>query len=150
MLNRFSRVRLSVTLWVVALQAPLSMRFSRQEYWSGLPYLPPGHLPNPVIKPMSPTLQVSLPSESPGKPKNTEVGSLSCLQRVFPTQDSNQGLLHCRWILYQLSHQESLVDHNKLWKILKEMGIAENITCLMRKLYTGQEATELNVEQQTA
>ena len=78
--------------------------FSRQEHWSGFPCLPPGHLPNPVIKPMSPALQVSLPSESPGKPKSTEVGSLSCLQRILPTHNLNQGLLHCRWILYQLSY----------------------------------------------
>ena len=40
-----------------------------------------------------------------GKPKNTGVGSLSFLQRIFPTQKSNQSLLHCRWILYQLSYQ---------------------------------------------
>ena len=42
-----------------------------------------------------------------GKPKNTGVGSLSLLQWIFPTQESNWGLLHCRWILYQLSYQES-------------------------------------------
>ena len=47
----------------------------------------------------------SLPSEPPGKPKNTEVGSPSLLQGIFPTQQSNWGLLHCRWILYQLSHK---------------------------------------------
>ena len=57
------------TLWTVACQAPLSMGFSRQEYWSGLPSPPPGDLPNPVIEPTSPTLQAdSLPSEPPGKP----------------------------------------------------------------------------------
>ena len=58
---------LFATLWTVAYQAPLSMRFPRQEYWSGLPYPPPGE-----------------------------------------TQGSNPGLLHCRWILYQLSHQGSI------------------------------------------
>ena len=47
----------------------------------------------------------SLLSESLGKPKNTRVGSLSLLQRIFPTQESNWGLLYCRRILYQLSHQ---------------------------------------------
>ena len=46
-------------------------------------------------------------SEPPGKPKNTGVGSLSFLQEIFPTQESNQGLLHCRQILYQLSYQGS-------------------------------------------
>ena len=47
----------------------------------------------------------SLPAEPPGKPKNTRVGSLSFLHGIFPTQGSNQGLLHCRWILYQLKPQ---------------------------------------------
>ena len=54
----------SATLWTVALQAPLSMGFSRQEYWSGLPFPSPGDLPNPGIEPKSPTLQAdSLPSK---------------------------------------------------------------------------------------
>ena len=55
----------SLTPWTVAYQAPLSMEFSRQEYWSGLPHPPPG---------------------------------------IFPTQGSNPGLPHCRWILHHLSH----------------------------------------------
>ena len=57
MLNHFSRIQLFVTLWPVAHQAPLSMGFSRQEYWSGLPCPPPGDLPDPGIKPGSPALQ---------------------------------------------------------------------------------------------
>ena len=57
-----------VTLWTVAHQAPRSIRFSRQEYWSGLPFPSPGDLPDPGIKPRSPALQAdSLPSEPPGK-----------------------------------------------------------------------------------
>ena len=57
---------------------------------------------------MSPTLQVdSLSSEPPAKPVSIGVGSLSSLQGIFPTKESNQGLLHCRWILYQLSYQRS-------------------------------------------
>ena len=56
-------------------------------------------------KPRSPTLQADFsPAEPQGKPKNTGVGSLSLLQGIFPTQESNQGLLHCRLILYQLSY----------------------------------------------
>ena len=55
MLSRFSCVQLFVTLWTVARQAPLSIEFSRQEYLSGLPCPPPGCLPNPGLKPMSPT-----------------------------------------------------------------------------------------------
>ena len=69
--------------------------------------LPPGDLPNPGIQPRSPSLWVdSLSSEPSGKPKNTEVGSLFLLQGIFLSQESNQGLLHCRQILYQLSYQE--------------------------------------------
>ena len=49
----------------------------------------------------------SLPAEPQGKPKNTEVGSLSLLQWIFLTQKLNRGLLHCRWILYQLNYQGS-------------------------------------------
>ena len=64
-----SRVQLFVTLWTVAGQAPLSMGFSRQEYWSGLPFPSPGDLPNLGIKLESPALQAdSIPSEPPGKP----------------------------------------------------------------------------------
>ena len=67
--------------------------------------LTPGDLPNPGIKSRSPALQAdSLPSEPPGKSKNTGLGSLFLLQRIFLTQESNRGLLHCRWILYQLSY----------------------------------------------
>ena len=54
MLSRFSRVQLFVTQWTVAPQAPLSMGFSRQEYWCGLPGPPPGDLPNQGIEPASP------------------------------------------------------------------------------------------------
>ena len=52
-LSHFSRVRLFATLWTVACQAYLSMGFSRQEYWSVLPYFPPGDLPDPGIEPVS-------------------------------------------------------------------------------------------------
>ena len=68
----------------------------------------PGDLPNPGIEPRSPSLQaVSLPAETPGEPKNTGVGSLSLLQGIFPSQELNQSLRHCRRILYQLSYQGS-------------------------------------------
>ena len=64
-----SRVRLFATLRSVARQVPPSIGFSRQEYWNGLPFPSPGILPNPEIKPGSPTLQADfLPSEPPGKP----------------------------------------------------------------------------------
>ena len=85
-----------------------SMEFSRPEYWSGWPFPSPGDLPNPGIKPRSATLQTdSLLTKLPGKLKNTGVGSLSLLQGIFLTQESNQDLLHCRQILYQPSYQGS-------------------------------------------
>ena len=55
-LSCFSRVQLCAVLWTVAFQAPLSMGFSRQEYWSGLPCPSPGDRPRPGIKPESPAL----------------------------------------------------------------------------------------------
>ena len=58
------------TPWTVTCQAPLSMGFSRHEYWSGLPFLSPGDLPDPAIEPESPALQAdSLPTELQGKLK---------------------------------------------------------------------------------
>ena len=58
---------------------------------------------------MFPALQVnSLPAEPQGKPKNTGVGSLSLLQQISLTQELNQGVLHCRGILYQLIYEGSL------------------------------------------
>ena len=62
-----SCVRLFVTPWTVARQASLSMGFSKQEYWSGLPFPPPGDLPDPGIKLWSPALQAdSLPTHPQG------------------------------------------------------------------------------------
>ena len=72
MLSCFSHVQLFLTLWTVAHQAPLSMEFSKQEYWSGLPCPPPGDLPDLGIKPEFLTTPVlasgSLPLAPPGKP----------------------------------------------------------------------------------
>ena len=70
-----------------------------------------GDPPNPGIKSGSPTLQMDfLPTEPPGKP-NTGVGSITLLQGIFLTKESNQGFLHCRWILYQLSYQGNLAGN---------------------------------------
>ena len=63
-------LRLFAMPWTLTCQAPLSMEFSRQEYWNGLPFPSPGDLPNPGIEPRFPALQAdALPSEPPGKPK---------------------------------------------------------------------------------
>ena len=103
-----SCAQLFATAWLWPARLLCSCRFSREEYWSGLPCLSPRDLPNPGVKPRSLALQdVSLQSGPPVKPKNTGMGSLSHLQRIFPTQESNRGLQHCRWILYQVSYQGS-------------------------------------------
>ena len=67
-----SRVRLFATPWTVAYQAPPSMGFSRQEYWSGLPLAPPEDLPHPGIEPRSPALQADALTSEPleGKWRN--------------------------------------------------------------------------------
>ena len=66
-------------------------------------------LPGKCFTVTSSSLKYVLPAEPQGKPKNTGVGNLSLLQQIFPTQELNQGLLHCRWILYQLNYQGSLI-----------------------------------------
>ena len=98
-----------------------------------------GNLHKPGIEPRSSALQPdSLPAEPRGKPKNTGVGGLSLLQRIFLTQELNQGLLHCRQILYQLSYQGSLllvyrsaINVNFLLLILASVGG----TCLQLLLW---------------
>ena len=104
------------TPWTVALQAPLSMRFPRQEYWSGLPFPSPGDLPNPRIKPRSPALQAdSLPSEPPGKP---------CSQRYLrfgPCPKTHMGLLHV--VSATASHWRASTTkpaHSKGWLLMLE------------------------------
>ena len=93
---------LSVTPWAAARQAPLSMAFSKQEYWSGLPCLPPGDLPNPGIEPTSPeapALQVdSLPLSYQGSPKSHQGCSLWHLTTL--------GILSNLWLLFgiQIAH----------------------------------------------
>ena len=81
------------------------------------------------------------PWDFPGK--RTGVGCHFLLQEIFLTQGLNPGLSHCRQTLYCLSHKQSpddSVNHNKMWKILKETGIPDNLTCLLRNLYTCQES----------
>ena len=85
--------------------------------WVAFPVSKGSSQPRAGIEPRSPTLQANfLPAEPQGKPKKIGVGSLSLLQWLFPTQESNQGLLHCRQIHYQLSYQGS---HYFIWVILK-------------------------------
>ena len=79
----------------------------------------------PGLEPTSPTLLAdSSLSEPPGKPNNTEVGSLSILEEIFLTQESNRGLLHCRQILYQLSYLYSATN------ILRDLGQVTVLLCV--------------------
>ena len=95
-MKSLSRIRLFATPWTVAYQAPLSVGFSRQQYWSGLPFPSPVDLPKPGIEPGSPALQTdALPSEPPGKSeqlssKRTQITMLTRMQR-------KGNLVHCWW-----------------------------------------------------
>ena len=105
-----SHVQLFVSLWTIIRQTPLSMGILHASIleWVAMPSS--RDHPNSEIEPRSPALQAdSSPSEPPDQPKNTGVGSLSLLQGIFLTQQSNWGFLHCRWILYQLSSQGSTI-----------------------------------------
>ena len=86
------------TPWTVARQAPLSMKFSRQEYWSGLPFPSPGNLPDPGIEPGSPALWAdTLQSEPPGKP---------LYQEAEPKNSRNS---KCTWPLVESSEHRTLI-----------------------------------------
>ena len=79
-----SRVLLFATPWTVAYQASPSMGFSRQGYWSGLPFPSPGDLPDPGIEPRSSALQAdALPSEPPGKDFCPNLTSYICLIYIY-------------------------------------------------------------------
>ena len=95
----------SVTVWTVAYQAPPSMGFSRQEYWSGLPFPSPGDIPDPGIVPRSPTLQAdALISEPPGK------STQSRLTLCNPMDYTVHGILQDRileWVVFPFSRGSS-------------------------------------------
>ena len=103
MLSLFSHVQFFATLWTISHQAPLSVGFSRQAYWSGVPFSSPGDLPYPGIEPaspVSPALKVdSLPAEPPGKPRLNHLSSVqfssvaqSCPTLCDPMNLSTPGL----------------------------------------------------------
>ena len=114
LLSHFSHVRLCVTPSTAALKAPLSLGFSRQEYWSGVAISFSNACMHGKSLQSCPTLcypmdcrppRLLCPQDSPGK--NTGVGCHALLQGICPTQGSNPGLPHCRRILYFLSRQGS-------------------------------------------
>ena len=132
-LSCFSWVQLFVTLWTVARQAPLSMEFSRQEYWSEqFAIFSSRGSSQPrdwtcVLRGSCVAGRFST-TEPPGKPRNTGVGSHSLLQGVFWTQGLNPGLPHCRQILYHLSHQGTKIL-SYIWTLdlTKWISLAKNV-----------------------
>ena len=78
----------------------------------------------------------SLAAEPQGKPKKTGVGSLSLLQGVFPTQESNWGLLHCRRIIYQLSYEKPKWKSLPLWREGLETLLSNSSSCTRRFLFS--------------
>ena len=95
MLSHFSHVQLFATPWTVAHQAPLSVGFSRQEHWSGLPFPLPGDLPNPEIEPVSlvpPALAGKfLTTVPPGKPS-------ACIMTLYNISHSH-GMVESQFII---------------------------------------------------
>ena len=106
------------------------MKFSRQEYWSGLSFPSPRDLPKSGIELTSAPLQAdSLPSEPPEKPYIVRPVNIEKAKEF-------QKNIYFRFIDY--AKDFDCVDHNKLWKILQEMGIPDHISCLLRNLYAGR------------
>ena len=106
-----TRVRLFVTPWTVAYQAPQSMEFSRQEFWSGLPFPSPGDLPDPGIEPRSPALR-ALPSdcftsEPPGKPLKTGPNCFVKVLYYYTFLPALQESSNCFLILTNTWHGQS-------------------------------------------
>ena len=132
--SNFSHVQLLVTLWTVSHQAPLSIGILqvRTVECVAMPLSRGSSQPRDQTQVFH-IAGDSLPSEPPGKPKNTGVGNLSLLQGSFPTQESNQGLLHCRQILYYWVTRESWWVCTKEIQlkveslILKSVGLYENL-----------------------
>ena len=114
-------VWLFATLWTVAHQAPLSMGFSRQEYWSGLPFPSPGDLPNPGIEPGSPALQAdALSSEPPGKPKRHIKNQRHYFTNKGPSGQSYGFSSNHVW-MWELDYKESWVPKNWcFWTVVLE------------------------------
>ena len=121
---------LFATLQTVARQAPLSMGFSRQEYWSGLPWPSPGHLPDPVIEPGSPALQ-TLITEPPGKRRN--------LARHLHRPSSGSpptGLSGCFCAGGPVCTEPEALNTLPLGRELQRAGLCPSVTHTFRSLQT--------------
>ena len=116
-----SCVWLFVTPWAVTHQAPLSMEFPRQEYWSRLPFFSPGDLPDPGIEPRSPTLQadslLSVPPENPQRVSWSVMSDSLCPRDCSPPGSSVHGILQAKileWVAIPFSRGSSR-PRNWIW-----------------------------------
>ena len=151
-MNSLSCVRFFGTPWTVAYQAPPSMEFSRQEYWSGLPVPSPEDLSNPGIKPVSPALKADSLLTELQQYVNSELSDVQAgFRKGRGTRDQ---IANICWIIEkQASSRKTstsvlLIMPKPLtvwittnWKILQVMGIPDHLTCLLKNLYADQEAT---------
>ena len=129
-ISRFSHVRLFVTPWTAAHQSPLSMGFSRQEYWSGLPFPSPGDLPDPGIEPVSPALEAdALTSEPPGKPRMAYNQQIKFVWMAWEVRVQGVGKQHqvLKSKLFQW-HTQAFKPGTSFWMVLgrEELGWREN------------------------
>ena len=111
----FSHVWFFVTPWTVAPQAPPSMDFSRQEYWSGLPFPSPGYLPDPGIEPVSPALAGEFFTTKP--PGQSGMGLRVCEIRVFFLQLCLRQIWKSRAQLRAFAYTLSLLTTWMIWKL---------------------------------
>ena len=120
-LSHFSHIQLFATIWTVARQAPLSMRFSREEYWSGLPCSPPGDLSNPRIEPMSlmsPALASGFFNTS--ATSEAQSASVACIPNHSPVLPSSSIIVWSKFVFstkaeslasLRLAYHKSLVNN---------------------------------------
>ena len=158
-----SRARLFATPWTAAHQAPLSTRFSRRGYWSGLPFPSPiskkvnakecsnyckialiSHATKVMLRILQDRLQQYMNCELPdvqvgflkGRGSRDQVANICWI--IEKARKFQKNIYFC---LIDCAKAFDCVDHSKLWEILQEMGIPDHLTCLLRNLYAGQEAT---------
>ena len=141
-----SHVWLFTTPWTVACQAPPSMGFSRQEYWSELPFPSPRDLPDPGIKLRSPTLQAnSLPSELPGKPNkfSLNLNQMSKVHDLNFFEMMSWNFSGCENIIpdlhwCQLQKKKKKKQNRKPWAIImltiaREIKDKDELYCFMER-----------------
>ena len=120
---------------MAAHQAPLSLGFSMQEHWSGLPFPSPMHESEKWKWKWSHIRLLATPwtAAYQAPPSYFQVKVLEWSAIAFSTKKTSTSALYANAFDY--------VDHNKLWKILKDMSIPNHLTCFLRNLYADQEAT---------